>query len=245
MSFGFEAINDNNSVIISSDSRPLVYIGRGQVSLTNSVVDRPAVGSTTFPTVTTQAPPRIFVRLNSSRHASMNCYVYINGSPGNWTGFTMYAGAQGGGTLPLYVLDYTLCIPSGGSGTSLTSGYGMVLYGEDGQEVFNNTQRIVRFGKFTKVWSYTINITSTATFHNLNSNVSIDPDDYIDITYFNRGIVLQQVVNAMFTSLILYSNSVRVLQMQTQATNRTDQILDAGITYYCTPICKFPIDRYP
>lgn len=244
MSFGFEAINDNSSVIVSSESRPLVYVSRGQVSITNSVVDRPASGSAGFPAISTQAPPRVFVRLNSSRHSSMACYITINGSPGNWTSFTIYAAAQGGGTLPLYVVDYVLCVPSGGIGTDLTSGYGMVLYGEDGQAVFNHTQRIVKFSKFTKTWTYSKS-GSNPTFHTLNSNVTIDLDDYIDITYFNRGTVLQQVVNIMFTGLVLYSSSTRVLRMQTQATNFTDEILDVGISNYCTPICKFPVAQYP
>lgn len=244
MSFGFEAVNNEESVIISSVSRPLIYHYRSQISASNSVVDRPASGTASFPVVTTQAPPRIFIRVNSTRHSSVSCYVTVNGSPGNWGSFSVFVAAQGGGTLPLYVFDFVVCLPSGGSWTDVTEGYGMVIYSENGTPIFNHKQRIVKFSKFTKNWTYGKSGLNPS-YHTLYSNISIDIDDYIDVTYFNRGVVLQQVVNVMFVGLVLMSSGTRVLWMQTQATNATDNIQDVAVSNYSTPICKFPTSRYP
>lgn len=242
---GFEALNLQNSVTISSANRPLVYSHRGQVVVANgSVVDRPAVGSISFPApIPTAAPPRLFVRVASSRHSSMEMYVVINGSSGAWTGFTIYAAAQGGGTLPQYILDYVIARPSF---REPKGDWVFQLLDENGATVFCNEEILVRFSRFTKKWSLTQSGASgSGAYYTFYSGMTIDPDDFIDVTFFNRGIVAQTIEGLMFTGARLYSGSTRVLALQTQCSLNTSRpTLPSGMNF-CTPICKFPVDRFP
>lgn len=245
--FGVEFLNSEKSVLISAFDRPLVFAFRGTVNVQNtSVVDRPAVGTVVFAApIPTVAPPRLFVRLNSSRHSSMELYVVMNGSSGAWTGFTIYASAQGGGTLPLYVLDYVIARPSFREPTRT---WGMQIL-EKGSErtLFSSDEYIVRFSKFTKKWTLSVSFSSdfSIIYYTYNSGVTIDIDDYIDVTFFNRGIVLQTIFDVTYTSVRIYDGGVRVLNLQTQSFSDSSAPKSVGDINFCTPICKFPASKYP
>jgi len=238
--FGFQAKNDQDSITISDQFPNLVYSERGQIVVQNtSVVDRPAVGSVTFTNPVTQvAPPSIFVRFNSGRHGSCTIYLQMNGTPGNWTGMTIRAAAIGGGTLPRHVLDYVVCRTTN---TSPASGYGMAVYDSDGNPTYKSQDVHVKYSKFTKSW-----VGSVSGFFIVLTpvNISIEEDDYIEVSSMNRGNANMYL--DMYTSLDLLTRGVRECRLITQvSTVGAPYPMEANSTFFCMPICKFPQSVYP
>lgn len=245
MAFGFEARNDLGSVTLSDEYPTLVYSHRGQIVVENgSVVDRPAVGSVSFPSIIQQvAPPKVFIRFNSGRHNSCNIYLVMNGSANSWTGFTIYAGALGGGTLPRHVLDYVVC--KFADGTAPT-GFGMAIYDSTGKPTYKTQDRPVRYNKFTKSWSASVGVNN---FYNITPlNVTIELDDYIEVSAINRGNghMSLSVFTYMYSSVQILSGGVRMLQLVVQNSGSLlSTSLEVGNTFFCMPICKFPTSQYP
>lgn len=242
--FGFEAINNDNSVIVSNTNSHLIFSERGTVDVrNNSVVDRPAVGTATFTTpVLTIAPPKVFARLVSSRHSSMTIYTALIGSPGNWTGFRIYAAARGGGILPLYVVDWVCCK---NFDRPTTADYGFALYDENGVEIFSSDKKLVKYSKFTKSWTVARTLSGSLFYYTWTpTDILISPDDYIDITSINRGMVSQFVDLKQFTSLIIYRDNSPTLLLQTQAGTSQSSPQQTDIRKFCMPICKFPTSIY-
>lgn len=206
-------------------------------------MDRPATGSISFASpIRDSSPPRLFVRLSSSRHGSLEVYVVINGVPGAWTGFTIYAAAQGGKTLPLYELDYVVARPSF---REPASDWAFQLLDGAGKTVFCSDEVIVRFSKFTKKWVLRSATGAAGLYYNtLYSGVTIEFDDFVDVTFFNRGLVVQFAQGLMYTGIQLYSGGVRVFNLQAQCSNSLTRDASGSINF-CTPICKFPVDRFP
>lgn len=249
MSFGFEALNNSDSITLSSDYPVLVYSHRGQIVVENtSVVDRPAVGSVGFPSPIQQpTPPKIFIRFNSGRHNSCNIYLVMNGSPNNWTGFTVYAGAIGGGTLPRHVLDYVVCKLT--DQNQPTSPFGMVIYDADGNQTYKSEDRLVKYNKFTMAWSYVWIEGSFSSFSNLRPvGITIENDDYIELSSMNRSNAHLGISDSagMYLSVQILSGGVRQLvlvrQYSSLAIVRPQEV---GNTFFCIPICKFPLSNYP
>lgn len=239
MSFGFEAINNGNSVLISDFQNHLHFSERGVMTVTASRVDVAATGVVTFATnVLTQAPPKIFVRLISSAHSSMNLYTVMIGAPGNWTGFRIYAGAQGGGTLPNYQIDWVCCK---NFDRDTTQTYGMTIYDANGNTIFTSDKKLVKYSKFTKDWTVQRTFANARYFFTyFPTNITIDNDDYIDISSINRGRVNQLVDGLEFTSMVIYSASTRVLRLQTQSVYDQSSPQQMSTRKFCIPICKFP-----
>lgn len=250
MAFGFEAKNDSGSVTLSDEYPTLVYSHRGQIVVQNtSVVDRPAVGSVGFPAPIQQlAPPKVFIRFNSGRHNSCNVYLAMNGSANNWTGFTIYAGALGGGTLPRHVLDYVVCKLTD---NNPASGFGMAIYDSTGKLTYKSQDRPVRYSKFTKSWSYSVTSSLGTYFANLTPvAISIDLDDYYDLSSMNRGSALftpyEGSARMQYVSVQILSGGVRTLQLvQQNSSSLYTTPLEVGNTFFCIPICKFPTSQYP
>lgn len=79
MAYGMQFTNNNDTVVLDSEFSRLVVIHKGDYS-----------GPINFPTpITTQEPPLVFIRPSSSFTLS---YARINGSAGNWTGFSFIGG---------------------------------------------------------------------------------------------------------------------------------------------------------
>lgn len=238
--FGFQAINNAGSVTLNDQFPTLVFSERGQVVVQNtSVVDRPAVGSFSFITAKTNvAPPKIFVRFNSGRHSSCEIYIVMQGGPGNWTGAIVYAGAIGGGTLPRHVIDYVVCDVAN---QNVTSDYGMVIFNADGVITYKSEDAPVKYSKFTRFW------TSTAinqfNFLYTPSGITIDSDDFMDVSSMNRGPSWMNGANVSFTSMQIYSGGVRMLRLGIQIRTSGGNISSAGFQF-CIPVCKFPSDVY-
>lgn len=249
MAFGFEARNDLGSVTLSDEYPTLVYSHRGQIIVENgSVVDRPAVGSVSFPFIIQQiSPPKVFIRFNSGRHNSCNIYCVMNGSANNWTGFTIYAGALGGGTLPRHVLDYVVCKFTD---STPPTGFGMAIYDSTGKPTYKNQDRAVRYSKFTKSWSLSTIISGGIYFANLTpSNITIELDDYIDISSMNRGnghFTIQGNGTMQYSTAQILTGGTRVLILvQQNSSSLYSASLEVGNTFFCMPICKFPTSQYP
>lgn len=242
--FGFEAINLGGSVIISPSNTHLAFVERGTISvLNNSVVDRPAVGSAAFmKPITSKEPPQVFVRLQSSRHSGLEAYMRIDGSPGNWTGFTMWASAFGGSTLPLYVLEFCVCA---NVSSAPASGFGMSVFDADGKPVFSSTDKLVKFSKFTKKWSITISGAAGGyAYFTFTPDIQIESDDFINISSVNKGTVNQYLYQAMFHSIRLYRNNERLLNLVTQGSYWYTVPGNVGNMRFCIPVCKFPAEIY-
>lgn len=82
MAFGLEFTNNNDVVTLDSEFSRLVVLQSGRYS----------GGAAFSPAITTQEPPLVFVRPDSSTTIQ---YTTISGSPGNWTGFSFVGGAAG------------------------------------------------------------------------------------------------------------------------------------------------------
>lgn len=82
MSYGMEFRNNSDVVTIDSEFSRLVILQKGRYS----------GGATFSPAITTQEPPLVFVRPDTTSTFS---YVTISGSPGNWTGFSFLVDGVG------------------------------------------------------------------------------------------------------------------------------------------------------
>lgn len=238
--FGFQAVNNSGSVTLNSDYPTLAYSGRGSVVVQNpSVVDRPAVGYFSFGAVRTQiAPPRIFVRFNSGRHASCLIYLAMNGSPGAWYGAWIYAGAQGGGTLPYYVIDYVICETAS---TTVNDNFGMVIYDSTGKPTYKTEDLPVKYNKFTRTWvSQVIN---QFNFTYYPAGIAIDNDDFIDISSMNRGPVFLNTSNVAYTGMYIFRGGARTCQLSVSLRVTGGNVNPTGINF-SIPICKFPSNIY-
>lgn len=239
--FGFQAINNSGSVTINDNFPLLIFSERGQVVVENtSVVDRPAEGSFLFLRPKKQlSPPKIFVRFNSGRHGSCDVYLAMIGSPGNWTGATIYAGAIGGGILPRHVLDYVVCETTP---PDLVDEYGMVIYNSLGQPTYKSEDKLVKYTKFTSSWSSSASDQFTYNYSPIG--ISIDLDDYIDISSMNRGPAWMNNTYVRFTSMRLLSGGVRVLGLTLQLYSTGGSQGSPSGRKFCIPICKFPNSVY-
>ncbi len=248
MAFGFEARNNSEAVLLSSSYPVLVYSHRGQIVVQNtSVVDRPAVGSVAFPSPIQQVPPpKIFLRFNTGRHNTCNIYLSMNGSANNWTGFTLYAGAIGGGTLPRHVFDYVICKLTD---PTPPTGFGMAIYDASGNPTYKSQDRLVRYNKFTSSWSHTDFESGFQVFQNLRPiGITIASDDYVELSSMNRCNAHFGAYNPYSTyySTQVLSGGTRVLWLVRQNSSSSITFpLEIGNTLFCIPICKFPVSDYP
>lgn len=245
--FGFEARNGAGSVLISDSKRHLTYKERGQLVVSNSVIDRPSTNTFAFTSpVTTTEPPTVFMRVNESRHDSVSMYVALVGSPGNWTGVKVIVAASGGSVAPRYVFD--IVIGHFKSSEGVVSDFGMVIYGESGEQVFSDKDRLVTYSKFTKKW--TASVTGSYpnyAYYSLTPDVIIEDDDYVDVSSLNRGGIFQYLDGTMYTSVNLRQGGVNTLRLTTQC--NLQYATTASVAYsnlrFCMAVCKFPLARYP
>lgn len=242
MNYGLEVFNDNNTLQISSTKPPLIYKERGFVTLTRNVVDRPAFGSVTFTSpITTYAPPKIFVRVQSSNLPSLITYMSMAGNPNNWTGFVMYAGAFGGGVLPKHVIEYVCCYVYKKEIVSPPN-YGLELFDENGVSSFHSSANIVHYYKFTKKW--------TESYYNFVHRYRPDPlitpdaDDFIDISSCNGGPIFVATQYKRYFSFRLRKDNQRTLELEVNVTYPVSP-QNISLANLCIPICKFPLSKYP
>lgn len=145
MSYGFQSVNNSNVVNVDSEFSRLVVIASGRFAPTQES----GLGSVTaFPRpVTTQAPPLVFVRPDTTGAIAGLCQMRLIGSPGNWTGF--------------YVRAYNVntAQPNGryfvaAFAAQAVSTYGMRLWGADGGLIFDSGTPCAIFTRAFQNWTY-------------------------------------------------------------------------------------------
>ena len=236
--FGISVTNNSNSVMITSQYKIMVFSERGTFRIQSQYTDREGSGSVTFvKPILTQEPPQIFLRYVSGVHTDLGVYSTILGSPGNWTGFRMTSAVRGGSSLQNYLIEYVSCKYADRQSTEL---YGMSIWDEAGNILFSASDRIVRYSKFSKVWTKT----NGDTVDIYKSNLTIDADDFISVSSIDRGVVWF-ADGAGFVGLNLMTAGVLVLNISAQRSG-------GGYNYsqgvagqnFCIPVCKFPSARY-
>lgn len=236
--YGISVSNAYNSVVITSQFKLLVFSERGTFQIRSQYTDREGRGTVTFvKPIVTQETPQIFLRYVSGVHDSLGLYTTVLGSPGNWTGFTVTSAVRGGSSLQNYTIEYVSCKYAD---QRSTTPFGMEIWDASGNIVFSASDRVVRYGKFTKAWT----LTSGSSVDIYSSNLSIEADDFICVSSIDRG-VMWFADGAAYVGLNLLTAGVRVLNISAQRAA-------GGFFYYqgvngqnfCIPVCKFPSSRY-
>jgi len=128
MSYGIKFINYSNTVVLDSEFARLVVLHRGDYS-----------GPINFPTpITSQEPPLVFIRPSTSFTLS---YARINGSAGNWTGFSFV----GGGTGKYFAAAFQ---------AAPTARYGFRIWDGGAKLLFDSGTPCAQFTRTISAWSY-------------------------------------------------------------------------------------------
>lgn len=180
MSYGLIVSNDNNYVQIDSDTPRLCAVQRGTYSAgSNTAV------VTFSPAITTQEPPCIFLRNDPSRNGELYDKLLITGSAGNWTGFQVRANNINWRPTGKWFAAVFASVAN--------SGYGMRLWGEAGQLVYDSGATPIVVTKSNSVWSYqgTVRFPSLGSaFFYVNALVApLASDEYFLMNPFSRGTV--------------------------------------------------------
>ncbi|WP_439851163.1 hypothetical protein ACTACG_07440 [Pseudomonas syringae] len=236
--YGFSALNDNNSVIISSKYKVMVFSERGQLSIKSQATNKEGRGTVVFARpIQTQEPPQIFVRHVSGSHSILSVYTTMSGGPANWTGFLITSAVRSGSTLQNYSVEYVSCKFSDQPSPEI---YGMNIKDENSRIVFSSADKIVRYSKLAKNWT----VQKGDVVDTYSSNLSIESDDFICVSSMDRG-VMWFADGVQYAGLTILDNSLPVLKI-------TAQVAGGGYWYwqgvngtsFGIPVCKFPIDRY-
>ncbi|QLG94964.1 hypothetical protein HZF02_24840 [Pseudomonas yamanorum] len=240
MSFGLLVVNNKGAVVVSSDSKVLVFSERGEFRIQSRYTDRPGYGVANFENpILTQEPPQVFLRIISPSHPSLSVYATILGGPGKWTGFKITSGTMGGKSLQNHLVEFVSCKYSDQRSKSQ---YGMEIYDEQSKVAFSSSDRVVRYSRFTKHWTYSQSVNY---FDTWDSGMVMEVDEYVSVSSMDRG-VSWFIGHSQYASLQLMTGNVRKIQIVAQRSVLGDSInIDGlGVTSFSIPICKFPIGEY-
>ena len=238
MSYGLSVTNNSGSVVISSEYKVMVFSERGQYRVTSRYTDQPGGGSVVFTKpITTNEAPQVFSRHISGVHPSMSVYITLTGGPGNWTGFNLTSATLGGSTVQNFLMEYVACKFSN---MKSSQDYGLQINDYLGNPIFSAADRVVRYGKYTKKWTFT-NGTNVIFY---NSNLTIDANDFICLSSFDRGVSWVIDRNA-FAGLRVLEGGVQVLRMNINTRDLGNWYYQQEApTNFAIPVCKFPVERY-
>jgi len=236
--YGISVVNNYGSVVISSTYKLLVFSERGSFQITSRYTDKEGSGTVSFSKpISTQEPPQIFLRYVSGVHDNLGVYTTLLGRPGAWTGFTVTSAVRGGSSVQNYTVEYVSCKYADQRSQSV---YGMEIWDASGTIVFTDSDKVVRYGKFTKQWT----VKSGTSVDIYSSGLSIDVDDFICVSAIDRGVVWF-ADGANFVGLTLLTDGVRVVNISAQrASGGLYYYQGLNNTSFCIPVCKFPADRY-
>lgn len=238
--YGFQAVNNLNSITISSAYKVMVFSERGTVLITSAYTDRGGTGSANFlRPIATQEPPQLFVKVKSASHPSLGLYATLLGSPGNWTGFTLNSAASGGGDLQNFVIEYVSCKFTD---KVQDSGYGMNIWDENGNPVFSSQDKVVRYNKFATVWTPFVDSSSYSVYV---PNVTIAVDEFICVSAMDRGVIWFTDA-AQFAAFNIWAGWAPSLTLYAQKTTALGFWYWQGTnnTQFTVPVCTFPVGRY-
>ena len=238
--YGFRAINDFGSVTISSAYKVLVFSERGTYQVNSQYTDRGGEGSVSFSkTITTIEAPQVFVRVAAASHANLGVYVSMVGSPGNWTGFRTFSAAPGSSPLQNFTLEYVACKFAD---SVQATGYGMNIRDANGVPVFSAQDKVVRYSKFATSWTM---VTNADDYRVFTPNVTIEADDFICVSAFDRGLNWA-TGNSQFSAFNIWLNWAPNLNTYVQRITALGYWYWQGTndTNFTVPVCKFPASRY-
>lgn len=238
MSYGLSVTNDKGSVIISSEYKVMVFSERGQYRITSRHTDAVGTATVVFSTsITTTEPPQVFTRYVSGLHPSMSVYISLTGGPGNWTGFNLISAALGGRVTQNFLMDYVVCKFSNKNNPQP---YGLQINDYQGNPVYSSSDRVVRYNKYAKNWTFTNG--TTVIFY--NSDVTVENDEFICLSSFDRGVTWY-IGRSAFAGLRILEGGRQVLRMNINKLDRGSWWYQQDQpTKFVIPVCKFPIERY-
>lgn len=235
--YGLTVINDSGSTVINSKRKVLVFSERGSFLITSQFTNRPGLGVYNFlKPVKTLAPPQIFLRTVSANNSSITLYIVTTtGSPGNWTGVG-FMSAAGGVDLQRHNMEIVVCKYSD---ELPKSGYGMIIRDDKGQMLFSSDDRVVRYSRFSKVWTKIAGATVDA----YQADVTPSEEEFICLTQMDRG-VNWFTRQANYATLQIRRNNAPVMRLQVDYQPFGNYYQGTNGTCFSIPVCKFPIDRY-
>ena len=176
MSWGFRSINDASYVQIDSDSPRLCHLYSGNYGGSNYTVN------INFPApVKTAEPPCIFIRPSTTSATELYRRLIINGSAGNWTGFTVESSNV---TYQPTGKWFVAVFASLGK-----SDFGMRLFDSAGAIIYDTGAPPVIVTKVSTAWAYAGSIQMTlgrASYW--RTPMWAEEDEYIMINPFSRPI---------------------------------------------------------
>ena len=177
MSFGFKSINDDLYVQIDSEYPRLACIYSGDYAAVGSYVV-----TVTFPRpVTTLEPPCIFIRPTTTSSRELYRDLIVNGSVGNWTGFTIRS-------------SNVTFRPSGKwfaavFGVTSSADFGLRLFDENSKPVFDSNSPAIIVTKVSPYWTYAgIVSLEVSNAYYWRTPVSAEEGEYIMINPFSRPL---------------------------------------------------------
>jgi hypothetical protein len=180
MTFGVQFTNTGNVVTLDSEFARLSVICSGRYAPT----EESNLGSTTnFPVViTTQEPPLVFVRPDTTTLQSGLTLMRVNGSPGAWTGF--YVRAQNASTAQPNGRYFAAAFKA-----QATAAYGMRLWDASGALIFDSGTSSALFTRAFQNWTYDHTVTVSPNFFNYYT-VSFDfpANEYMMINNFGMNL---------------------------------------------------------
>ena len=189
MSYGLRVVNNNSYVQIDSDTPRLCSLYNG----TYSAGSRVAI--VTFPAaITTPEPPCIFIRNSPSAPNDIYTQTILTGSPGNWTGFQVWANnINSRPTGKWFAAVFA---------TKANGNYGMRIWGANGQLVFDTGATPVTVTRASNSWSYISygqqGPIGTATYYKCNiASGPLLEDEYFMINPLSRTMLAPNNVTSM------------------------------------------------
>jgi hypothetical protein len=234
--YGLSVTNNGGSVIISNLYKIMVFSERGSFRITSSFTDRGGQGSYVFTKpIKTQEPPQLFFGNLSGLHPKVSVYITLIGGPGNWTGFVANSAIAGGNNLQNTYVEFVACKYCD---TPNPNQYGMNQWDANGNILYSSEDRVVRYSKFAKNWTF---VSGNEVF-TYRSNVALDADDFICISAFDRGVTW--FIGFDFAGMTILDNGVPTLNITVNLPGGGNAYPYGANTSFCVPVCKFPAARY-
>jgi hypothetical protein len=234
--YGLSVTNNGGSVIISNLYKIMVFSERGSFRITSSFTDRGGQGSYVFARpIRTQEPPQLFFGNLSGLHAKVSVYITLIGGPGNWTGFVANSAASGGSNRQNTYVEFVACKYCD---TANPNHYGMNQWDANGNILYSSEDRVVRYSKFAKNWTF---VSGNEVF-TYRSNVALDAADFVCISAFDRGVTW--FIGFDFAGMTILDNGVPTLNITVNVPGGGNAYPYGANTSFCVPVCKFPVDRF-
>ena len=180
MSFGLAVTNDNDYLVIDSDTPRLCAIYSGTYAATSS-----QYATVTFPSpITTTEPPCIFLRNTPSRPGDLYKGFVLTGSANNWTGFRIEAANV---TWRPAGKWFAAVFAAASQAT-----WGLRLWAADGTVIYDSGTTPVIVTRANNSWSYvgTVSLSiGSAYYYRSNLVGALAEDEYFMANPFSRGLL--------------------------------------------------------